>query len=313
MKSTHFDVIVIGAGMAGLVCAARLAKAGKKVLLLEQHNIVGGYCTNFKRKGYEFDASIHLILGCEPGGLLHNILLDCGAENYVGFIKLDPTMYKAVFPDRTLLIPSTIKTYKDMLYKEFPHEKKGINSIFDGMERIYDLLMLLNDNSTSNLSKLLAPIRNPVDMAYFLRHANMSFGDFLDRHTGDRRLREVVSQLWAFLGVPPEKLSMLFFTMMFMGYLKEGTFYIKGGAQSLSNALAKACKENSGTIITSADVKKIHISKNKAKGVDVYLKRKKTTETFTADNIVSCADPTHTICDLIDPRHLPGFWKYEFS
>ena len=45
----YYDAIIIGAGIAGLVCAAFLAKCGKKVLLVEQHFIPGGYCTSFLR------------------------------------------------------------------------------------------------------------------------------------------------------------------------------------------------------------------------------------------------------------------------
>ena len=47
-----YDVIIIGAGIGGLTCGCYLAKAGLKVLIIEQHNKPGGYCTSFERKGY---------------------------------------------------------------------------------------------------------------------------------------------------------------------------------------------------------------------------------------------------------------------
>ena len=305
MKSSHYDVIVIGAGMAGLVCSARLAREGKKVLLLEQHTRVGGYCTNFKRKGYEFDAAIHLIVGCEPGGILYEILRDCGAQDYVNFIKLDPKMYKAVFPDRTLEIPSTVEAYVDMLSRDFPAEKKGIRKLFRGMDRIYDYLMLMSDKKAPLRKKAAASVFGVRDALFILSHLNMTFGKYLDKHIRDRRLREIISQLWAFLGVPPDNLSMLFFTMMFMGYLKEGSFYIEGGAQRLSDAFARAFKENGGMLRTGADAQRIIVENNEAKGVEVYFKRRKTTEVFTADAVVSCSDPTHTFFDLVGKEHLP--------
>lgn len=49
------DVIVIGSGIGGLTAAATLAKAGKRVLLLEQHDQAGGCCHTFLEKGFEFD------------------------------------------------------------------------------------------------------------------------------------------------------------------------------------------------------------------------------------------------------------------
>jgi len=51
----NFDVIVIGSGIGGLTTAAILSRAGKKVLILEQHDQCGGCCHSFTEKGFEFD------------------------------------------------------------------------------------------------------------------------------------------------------------------------------------------------------------------------------------------------------------------
>lgn len=51
----ELDVIVIGSGIGGLTAGATLAKAGKKVLVLEQHDQAGGCCHTYVEKGFEFD------------------------------------------------------------------------------------------------------------------------------------------------------------------------------------------------------------------------------------------------------------------
>src|SRR5262245_20607217 len=61
-----YDVIVIGSGMGGLSAAALLAKGGKKVLVIERHNVPGGYAHGFKRGKYFFDSAAHATSTCEP-------------------------------------------------------------------------------------------------------------------------------------------------------------------------------------------------------------------------------------------------------
>ena len=61
----NYDAVIIGAGVGGLVCGCYLAKAGMKVLIVEQHFKTGGYCTSFKRKNFSFDAAAHCFGGVD--------------------------------------------------------------------------------------------------------------------------------------------------------------------------------------------------------------------------------------------------------
>ena len=68
----QYDVIVIGSGLAGLAAGAKLAKEGKRVLIIEQHHLVGGCATQFKRKGYTFEVSVHELNGLSKNEHLHD-------------------------------------------------------------------------------------------------------------------------------------------------------------------------------------------------------------------------------------------------
>jgi len=59
----HYDAIVIGAGLGGLAAATTLAHEGLGVLLLERHNVPGGYATSFVRGRYEFEVALHKMSG----------------------------------------------------------------------------------------------------------------------------------------------------------------------------------------------------------------------------------------------------------
>ena len=121
-----YDVIIIGACIGGLTAAAILARNGKKVLVLEKNPVAGGYAVNFRRGEFNFDASLHLINGCNQGGLSYNILKKCGALNKVHFLR-PQYLYRSIYPDvdfRLLQLDSSNQI--DAFASYFPSERKNI-------------------------------------------------------------------------------------------------------------------------------------------------------------------------------------------
>src|ERR1700693_1565272 len=86
-----YDVIIIGAGIGGLVCGCYLARAGMKVLIAEQHFKPGGYCTSFKRKGFTFDAAAHSFGGYREYGLLRRVFNDFNVEKKICIKRFAPS------------------------------------------------------------------------------------------------------------------------------------------------------------------------------------------------------------------------------
>lgn len=78
-----YDVIIIGAGISGLVCGCYLAKAGLRTLIVEKNAQPGGYCTSFKRGDFHFDACVHALGSLRQEGILTKILKDLNIEKRI--------------------------------------------------------------------------------------------------------------------------------------------------------------------------------------------------------------------------------------
>ena len=71
---TYWDTIVIGSGMGGMPAAAALSRVGHKVLMLEQHQTLGGLTHSFSRDGFSWDVGIHYLSGVAPGDSSRDML-----------------------------------------------------------------------------------------------------------------------------------------------------------------------------------------------------------------------------------------------
>ena len=70
----EYDVIIVGSGIAGLVCGALLSRRGYKVLVMEQHSQVGGYCSSFQRGGFVFNTGVEDVSGLWERGPVTRLL-----------------------------------------------------------------------------------------------------------------------------------------------------------------------------------------------------------------------------------------------
>nr|MQY69264.1 FAD-dependent oxidoreductase [Bacillota bacterium] len=95
---SSYDVVIIGAGVGGLTCASLLAKAGLRVLVVEQSSRPGGYVGSFTRKGFTFDCAAHFVTGCHENGTIGKLLRELGIEKELEFIKVEAPV-RFIFPD----------------------------------------------------------------------------------------------------------------------------------------------------------------------------------------------------------------------
>ena len=124
-----YDVIIIGAGLGGLTAGAKLAKEGKEVLLIEQHDVPGGCATTFKRKDLKIEVGLHVIDGLDDGDPKLKLFEELGVLDNMEFKRV-PEFYRFIKPGVDMTIPDNYEQAIRVLTERFPAEKKGIIKFF---------------------------------------------------------------------------------------------------------------------------------------------------------------------------------------
>lgn len=256
-----YDIIVIGSGLGGLTSASRLSTLGYKVGVFEQHFIPGGYATNFKRKGYNFDVSLHGIGGLEEGGNLYNILSSCDVINKITPLK-NIIAYSVHYNNEIIEIPNDINKYKEILISRFKNEESNIEKLFKDLYRFsngFKKFILQKDNGFIN--------KIHPDVLLFIKWSSKTTHEVLKKYTNNDEFIKLFTALWSYYGLPPKELSAIYYFIPWVSYHIHGKYYIEGGAQSLSNAFVEVIKSNKGELHLKAKVEKIIYENNKVQGI----------------------------------------------
>ena len=121
-----FDVIVIGSGMGGMSCAAALSRLGRRVLVLEQHYLPGGYTHMFARKGFQWDVGVHALGELHEGGQTAKMLAWL-AEGEVPMAPLGDPYDRFRFPDDfEIEFPASHRGMVETLRDAFPEQEAAL-------------------------------------------------------------------------------------------------------------------------------------------------------------------------------------------
>jgi len=275
------SITIIGAGLGGLTSGALLAKDGYKITLLEQHNIVGGCATTFKRKGgFTCEVGLHEMDGVYTNPQIKKIFDKLDVYNNVEFVKPDE-FFSVVTKNGTFIMPDDGQKAQNRLTKKFPNEQKGIEKYFKLIGNISKELETLQ--SASWYHYLLFPLL----FSNILRYKNKTVTEVLDKIIENDELKLILNTNVQYYNDTPDTLSFLLHSVAQYSYYNGGGWFIKGGSQKLSDYLAKVIINNGGEIITKANV--IECNSN----LITYL-RKKEKITINTDAIISNLSPIQT-------------------
>ena len=274
------DVVVIGAGIGGLVCGAYLAKNGKNVKILEQHYVPGGCCSSFSRKGFRFDAGVVHVAGGKESGAFQRVLSALDMEDEIDFKEQH---LRFVFPDVYLDSTRDLDELPRKFQQMFPEEGEGIEGLFGTVRAIYEDVKRL-----PSISPLLA------------RYKERSFEDLVNEYVRSPKLKALVNANWH-LWSPPWKNSAIDYASLLVTEQIRGYFYPMGGVQVIPDALVSVLKRHGGEIEYKTLVDRIVVEEGRAVGVATRKGKR-----VRAKQVVSNMAARPTLFDLVGEAYLPA-------
>ncbi len=279
MNHDHFDSIIVGGGIAGLVCGNYLAKAGLKVLIIEKNKNVGGYCRSFyPANNLRFDSCVHSLSSCRSDGVVGKVISELELDEFL-------TLSSYEIPDIVFYGKNNVRFYKDInltieeFSRAFPKEVPALKFFFRFVHTSKDLTLP--------------------------SFKNLSYDQFLKETFSSPILRKILSvPILISSSVFTNKLSAFIGCAILREHILDGGYYPAGGVQSFPNALLQRYQSFGGKIFCNTVVKQILVEQNHVKGVILQ------DQSFvSAKNIVSCCDMIQTYTKLIAERNVVTYWR----
>ena len=278
MTTTSHEVIIVGAGMAGLTDAAYLSKAGYDVLLIEKNETCGGLLSSIQKDGFVFDMGPRSI---ENSGAVLPFLNDLGIS-----LEMLKSPVSIGIENEILHFTSneSIYEYQSLLEKLYPDNKEEIAAIFLLIEKILKDMAILNEidnpifkdmKNIGYLVKELLPYLGKFLLAIRrINRRNDPVEDTLKKMTSNQSLINIMTQHF-FKSTP---------TFFALGYFHTylDYYYPKGGTGIIPEGIVQKIIEWGGSILYGTEIHEIIPSENKLTDING--------NTFNYEKLIWCAD-----------------------
>lgn len=293
MNESEKSMIIIGAGFAGLGTGIYAQMNGYKTRIYEMHNLPGGLCTSWERKGYTFDGCIHWLVGSSPKSGIHDLWEETGVAHGRKFIDLDEYFRITDEHGRTLVFYTDVDRLEKHLKESCPGDENPINEFISGIRMClpfdppskHDMFFTRLNKQMKTASTF---ITNGRKMKAWMSITSEEFAAQIK----DPLLAQAFRQMWI-----PE-FSMFFMLFTFAYLHKKNAGYPIGGSLSMSKALEAKYKALGGEIHYRSRVKEIITDGGKAVGI-----RLDDGTEHKADRIVSAADGHTTLFGMLGDRY----------
>ena len=288
------SVIVIGAGVGGIVAATHLAQHGIKVTLVEKNPRPGGRCNRFSRDGHHFDTGPTLLV--MP--LLYEAefaALGTSMRDMLELKRVDPT-YHLVFDDGSqLALTSDMDSMREQLEIFEPGSFQGFQRYMEEGGRHYHLSMEKLVNRDFRKASEFFRLEH-LPLVYQLKPFANHYRN-ISAYFDDPRLKAAFTFQDVYMGLSPFEAPATF-SMMPYTELAHGVYYPRGGMYSIIEALMELARAAGVEFIFNAIIEQIDVNATHARGVILA-----SSERLEADAVLANADLPYVYNDLLPDKN----------
>lgn len=302
-SAVPWDAIIIGSGIGGLSCAAALARAGRRVLVVEQHSVAGGLTQTFSRHGFTWNVGMHYLGEMEPGGAARGVL-DWLTDGQIRFTSVGAVYDTVHLPDGfDVQLSRPEAALRLDLLERFP----------DCEAQILAFLHALGDAQRAGravfaeraMPDLLAKIHGLWHTAEMHRWWGRTSAEVLEEFVPNARLRAVLLAQRGDYGGTPKTSSFGVHATIMRHYLN-GAFYPVGGAAVFAARLIPAVEQAGGRVHLNARVSELLTEQGAAVGVKLADGKE-----LRSRAVFSDAGALNTVGRLLPPSLRQSDWARE--
>ena len=266
-----YDIVVVGAGNAGMSAALQCQLAGKKTLLIEKHNVPGGAATSFVRGRFEIEPSLHELCDFGPPdnpGDTRKILEGYG-------VKLNWVEVKDCFriisrysdgSPMDVTMPAGIGNFIDKMEEYVPGSREKMTKLFDLFQEVLDGIAYITASKGNPDSKVLQS-----EYPDMLRCGAYSTQKVFNALKLPKKCQDILSTYWSYLGVDMEHLAFIHYAAMVHKYVQRSAYIPEHTSHQYSTAMIERFRELGGDVWFNCRAEEFLFNGDKLCGVRTNL------------------------------------------